>query len=404
MAIGPTTTDTRTPTDDVLTVLTSSRPASDADLARQCVLDTAARTNTGIFIYPVVWTTLALATGWSARMPTFIWGNVVALLLLALGRTAYHRQLPVRLLDDHARTEAIFNAMSLSTALYWGCLTAACVLMAPNDSMTWIMLCSAVGFCAGGNTMYGINPKLRIAYPTVMITPVFLAELLTPSPERLALSIMLVAFSLYLLKASRLLHDDYWAARHAQRLSDQRARELELRSLTDSLTELPNRLYFDRQFSHEWARQHRHGGSLAILLIDLDHFKSINDNHGHPFGDACLQAVAQALRAGCTRGTDVVARYGGEEFIALLIETDQGGARRVAERMLAQVRALDLRHRGQEVPLRCSIGVAASTPSLDPDAAGLIARADAALYDAKRRGRDQAVIAPSPGCEEPHNS
>lgn len=123
-------------------------------------------------------------------------------------------------------------------------------------------------------------------------------------------------------------------------------------------------------------------------MIDIDHFKVINDDHGHPFGDVCLQAVASALQDALRRPGDVVARYGGEEFAVLLPCIDHAGAEAVAQRLRAAVAALALTHQGRRVPLTCSIGVhsvAACT------AAQVISGADQALYAAKRQGRNRVV-------------
>ncbi len=155
-------------------------------------------------------------------------------------------------------------------------------------------------------------------------------------------------------------------------------------------------MHFDRQLTHEWARQCRRGGHLSVLLVDLDHFKNINDSFGHPFGDTCLQAVAQALQEACGRSTDFVARYGGEEFVVLLPDTDASGAERVALQMLAQVRELVLRSEALEVRVTCSIGVATVTPRHDKRATDLVQRADNALYAAKHGGRNRLALADTP--------
>ena len=161
-------------------------------------------------------------------------------------------------------------------------------------------------------------------------------------------------------------------------------------SLTDTLTGIPNRRHFDQALAEEVARADRHGEPLSLLLADIDHFKPYNDTHGHQAGDEALRTVANALGRSA-RSTDVVARYGGEEFAILLPNTDATGARAAAEKVRRAVVATGLR-------LTISVGGAVRpTPDragpADPTAARLIAAADAALYGAKRAGRDRAVIA-----------
>jgi diguanylate cyclase (GGDEF)-like protein len=198
---------------------------------------------------------------------------------------------------------------------------------------------------------------------------------------------------LYVWRASRVVYTDYWSAVHAREQLEQRARELEQMSSTDTLTQVANRLHFDRQLTQEWARARREGTPIALMMIDVDHFKKVNDEFGHAFGDTCLQAVAVALRAALTRPGDLLARYGGEEFVVMLPGTDSAGARVVAERLHAAVAGLALRYATRSVPVACSIGVqVANGPGLGSPAAALKC-ADEALYQAKRQGRNRVVFA-----------
>lgn len=134
---------------------------------------------------------------------------------------------------------------------------------------------------------------------------------------------------------------------------------------------------------------------LAVLLLDIDHFKAFNDHYGHPMGDACLRQVADVLRLGCRRSADTVARFGGEEFIAIFPETDAIDAAGVAEQMRASVadRAIPHGMAGELPMVTISIGVAALVPSNRLRAADLVRMADEALYAAsKRAGRNQVVL------------
>lgn len=370
--------------------LQSRAPKTDDELAIQCVLDTATRSSTGILIYPALWITLTAFTGVASDLPWFTGLNAIGLILLALARLAVTHLMPVLMATRRRLGESLFTHLLQVNAFYWGCLTAASLFWTPVEPMAWVMLVSAVAFCAGGNTLLAINPALRASFPLAMMTPVVLAQLLDPGQRSIMLLALQAIFAVYLVKSSRLVSDDYWAARHAQRVSDQRTRELELASLTDGLTQTPNRTFFERQYAYEWARQCRHGGHVAVLILDLDHFKVINDTHGHPVGDICLQRVARALRQGVHRSCDFVARYGGEEFVILLPETDLDGAADVAERLLESIRQIHLECNGAVISLTASIGFAAMVPSSAHPAKGLVHLADKALYSAKAQGRDRA--------------
>ena len=169
--------------------------------------------------------------------------------------------------------------------------------------------------------------------------------------------------------------------------------ELARSSVTDGLTGVFNRRHLDESLLREVRRSGRTGLPVALLLVDIDHFKSVNDRFGHLAGDECLRLVAAALRQSAARASDLVARYGGEEFALVLPGLAAGQALDVAERVRAAVEAIVFTHGGQRVPVTVSVGVVAEVtpPSLGVD--DLVARADAALYRAKETGRNRVVLA-----------
>jgi diguanylate cyclase (GGDEF)-like protein len=160
----------------------------------------------------------------------------------------------------------------------------------------------------------------------------------------------------------------------------------------DGLTGLPNRAAFDERLEVEARRFHRYRRPLALLVLDLDHFKAVNDTYGHPTGDAVLQRVADLLRAS-TRDPDFPARYGGEEMVVILPETMLRPATEVAERIRAAVEATRFDHEGRSIDLTVSIGVSACPECVD-DPADLLRAADDALYQAKHDGRNRVATAP----------
>lgn len=164
-------------------------------------------------------------------------------------------------------------------------------------------------------------------------------------------------------------------------------------SQIDALTGLPNRRQFDEALRRELVRAQRGGQGLALLMIDIDHFKLLNDTLGHQAGDERLRDVAERLQAFATRATDVVARYGGEEFAAILPGASPAEAMAVAEAMRAGVEELALASPAPNGRVTVSIGAARLT-DIDNDAGQrLIERADAALYDSKRGGRNRVTAA-----------
>ncbi len=170
---------------------------------------------------------------------------------------------------------------------------------------------------------------------------------------------------------------------------------LEELSQTDALTGLHNRYYFDRRIEHEVERARRYGSPLAVVMIDIDHFKRVNDGHGHPFGDLVLRGVAQALKR-VLRNVDSLARYGGEEFVAVLPETPRSEALAVAERLRQAVEAERFESGGQRVPVTISLGVASGPPPVVENPHEILKLADEALYRAKESGRNRVCSSDHP--------
>jgi diguanylate cyclase (GGDEF)-like protein len=162
----------------------------------------------------------------------------------------------------------------------------------------------------------------------------------------------------------------------------------------DPITGVANRRAFDQAMERVWRSGARYNFEVALLMIDVDHFKPYNDQLGHPAGDECLKRVALALAAALFRPDDFLARYGGEEFSVILPRTDLGGAFAVAERLRATIQDLGIVHPASPTGDRLSIsqGVACQNPAYGSSAVQLIALADEALYQAKARGRNRVSV------------
>ncbi len=188
--------------------------------------------------------------------------------------------------------------------------------------------------------------------------------------------------------------------------------QLQELSMTDALTTLPNRRQFEMSFEQAHALAVGQAQALAVMVVDVDHFKRYNDGHGHPAGDACLQDIAQALSRVAQASQAQVARLGGEEF-GLLLQADASRARRVADLVCAVVRDRRIPHApsGQDQPAEAhvtvSVGVACAVPTSALGLLHYLALADAALYQAKAQGRNrvveaQAAAAVDAPASEPH--
>jgi len=162
-------------------------------------------------------------------------------------------------------------------------------------------------------------------------------------------------------------------------------------ALRDGLTKVFNKKYFTDYLEKEFAFAGRHGGPLALIFIDIDYFKKINDGHGHPAGDFVLAELSQMM-ADLLRTEDVLARFGGEEFTVLCRGSDLKGAKIVAERLRRSVEERKFTFGGKDIPVTISLGIVSMPESGIGDHNAFLAAADKALYEAKRSGRNRVCV------------
>jgi diguanylate cyclase (GGDEF)-like protein len=236
---------------------------------------------------------------------------------------------------------------------------------------------------------YAVCRQLRACAETRDIPIIFVTALKTPEDETRALAAGAADFITKPVNAAVV------RARVRTHLTVKRqADALRALTLTDGLTGVANRRAFDERLDTEWRRCSRAGEPLALILVDIDHFKLYNDHYGHQAGDACLKQAAAAMQHAAGRTQDLVARYGGEEFAILLPQVSAQGAERVACKVLAELEALAIPHQpSPDGRLTVSIGISACVPGDQTWPAQLVHAADALLYDAKAGGRNQYRMA-----------
>ncbi len=187
-------------------------------------------------------------------------------------------------------------------------------------------------------------------------------------------------------------------ALQAERIREQNG-ELQRLATTDVLTGLDNRRAFFDKLGESWSLSTRTGTPLSLLIMDVDHFKRINDRMGHPAGDYCLKEMAGLLSREIARSSDVLGRIGGEEFGVLLVDSDEDGAVYIAERLRLAVESHDFSYEGKRISLTISLGLRSLVPRHGDEAGmdGFFSEADTALYDAKKRGRNRVSVFGSEG-------
>lgn len=187
------------------------------------------------------------------------------------------------------------------------------------------------------------------------------------------------------------IHLDKVVRSRTQQLEEANER-LQKISATDALTGLFNRRYFDESLKREYARGARDKTPLSLVMIDLDHFKAINDNYGHVFGDEALRQAALRMQDVLKRPGDIAFRYGGEEYVILLPDTNASAARIIAKQIWAVMRSSQVFHDDQSETITVSIGISTTTPSPQGDPNELLRQADHQLYRAKEEGRDRICM------------
>jgi two-component system chemotaxis family response regulator WspR len=223
------------------------------------------------------------------------------------------------------------------------------------------------------------------------------SDYLVKIPDKIELIARIRAHSRsYLAQQQR--DEAYRALREMQIELEKKNKELQRLSSLDGLTGIANRRRFDEYLEQEWLRAARSSKAISLILTDIDHFKTYNDNYGHQGGDEVLRQVAQTLEAGIRRPGDLAARYGGEEFAIVLPDTDLGGAAQVADKLRRDIEALDIPHAHSSAAdhVTISMGVASIVPREGGLPAALIEAADQGLYEAKRVGRNRFVSVQGP--------
>jgi diguanylate cyclase (GGDEF)-like protein len=237
---------------------------------------------------------------------------------------------------------------------------------------------------------YAVCAALRAASETRDIPVIFVTALKTPEDETRALAAGAADFITKPVNAAVV------RARVRTHLTIKRQSDaLRALTLTDALTAVANRRAFDQRIEAEWRRCARAQLPIALILVDIDHFKAYNDSYGHQVGDACLVQVGAAMRRVAARPQDLVARYGGEEFAILLPQLDARGAEGVARRLQAELVQLAIPHAASPTSpvLTVSMGIAALVPADARAPADLVQQADTLLYQAKGAGRNRYHMA-----------
>jgi len=347
--------------------------------------DLIARSMPGSVMVLLLWACIALLidsrNGDSATTQWLL--NFSMIFIVSIGLRSYFIYVASKHISN-TKSCRFYITLGLSIGcLAWGVMAACSYLETPLFAHQDLILFATVGLSAGGAVSFSASRFYTYVYVLCMLVPILFVELFITERMISEKVTTVIIYILGLLWVTVNSSKEYMSAR----VSNIRLLEM---SNTDGLTEVKNRRYFDLQLEEELQRARRTKGSIALLMLDIDNFKKVNDEYGHIAGDKCLIAVASCLKSSVQRISDTVARYGGEEFAIIIANTDEANCLKIAENIRTAIEDIQVFENNKAVSLTISIGVSqCKLADVQCDAVSLLSAADKALYQAKKQGRNQ---------------
>jgi diguanylate cyclase (GGDEF)-like protein len=370
-------------------------PSSSKAMRETALIEVESRAFLGAFVYIPCWLGIAISTGVMGSAPQYSRYITITLCVFAFLRCILHFYFKKFIAYSEVSARLSLVSLVLGAGFVIGCVTVLTMYVSELGPafVSTVAICGV--FCTAGTLILSIDPAIRYGMPVTMLGPAFLGFVCNPTTTNITLSVLVLLNLFYLLITSKRSHFDYWEGANTRSLLEKQSAFFKEQSLTDTLTQIPNRLSAQRRLSDEWDKALQNNSRFTLMILDIDHFKLINDMYGHLFGDKCLISVARALDE-CLRDSDFLARYGGEEFIVTLPESSENEALVIAERLRLKLSLIDLNFQCEPVYITCSIGLATVAPYLEVnDLGAAIDLADKALYQAKKTGRNRIVTSGS---------
>ncbi len=362
----------------------------ELDFNRRADFDFIKRALPGVYLYLFAWPVLFWWTGFHQLQPATSLGFAVAFISICLLRFA-HTYYTQQLYDKYPRLwQVALYSLTLGHAITWGSLFYLANLSSAFGSLSTPVNLVIAGISSA--SLISLIPKYKLAqiYISLLLLPTGLGALLVPDTWQL--SLIVIMFWLYLMFIGRRFNKEYVRAFAIEKTLSEKQNELELLSKTDPLTKAYNRLHFDEYLGNLWQNRCSKEERLSLLMLDIDHFKGVNDKYGHVFGDACLKHAANLLHSNLAALQVPLFRYGGEEFSIILSGQNDADLKELTQSILLAFRDAPVVSEGLKHQMTISIGCCSISPKDRAEANELLEQADAALYLAKQNGRDRAEL------------
>ncbi len=353
--------------------------------------DLAIRQKPGIIFYPAVWLLITLAIlGYQPSEAKLSWllGIGALISITSLYRWYCTRRFTAFLQNGQPAPLWLINHALVLNAVSWGLFLVLTLLPTPLSDHYSLIFTGTLALAAGGASSLSIKSTLVYWLMLSLLGPAILVSFSGHSLQPTPLGLVLLIFAGGMSWVSNLPRREYEKAVISNLKLSQQANYLTELTTLDGLTGVKNRRFFDQLLSSEVRRANRLDYPLALLMIDIDHFKRINDEFGHLVGDSCLINTARTLQNHIQRSSDVVARYGGEEFAVILPGVETEDAIALAETLRQEVESTITWNLTQPIRVTISIGGVSLHPVKATQPQDYLAMADKALYEAKNHGRN----------------
>lgn len=361
-----------------------------ASLAERSDHDFEANSRTGLIVYIVAWAVMLLATDFyhnHTLISLQISLVLITITLLRLAHTLLHQYVYPKI---PKMWMYIHYVLLLLNGIFWSVLFT----LAMTDERFSVLLLSLVMLVTivAGGAVASFRAKFLVPqlYVAILLVPAMITSMLKPEMNGLCWIITMHWF--FLIFFGNRLNNDYKAAREYELDLQIQKQALDLMSKSDSLTKIYNRQYFTDCFEYQWKLAIRNGSEIALLMIDVDDFRSISLKHGPVFGDECLIHTANIIRDSVKRVTDLVVRYGGEQFVVILPETQAEVAYKLADKIRQNILEKDFVRADHIQYLTVSVGVGVIKPKQFSSSTLLIQKAEIALYQAKVKGQNRVEV------------